>query len=151
MFLSLNLVVQAQSYEGTWYLVNEIQGTDTIKFNIDLKKGSVEEFNIYSREKTNISRDTFIENDTQFVSIGIQNTLEMFSEEEYEEGSCPCFFYQYVIKNDLFILLCESRREFLSLQLKNEELYLTVLKYFDWKEKKYKVQATGKTYIYKRI
>ena len=152
VFLIFSLGMKGQSAESTWHLSKSVEGNDTIKFNTDIKKGRIEELTFYSENASIISRDTITEDSVRLVLIGQQNSVGFFFDEEmneeYEEGSCPCFIYQSIIKKDLFFQLCESQRAFFNIQLKNEELHLTILRYLDWRKEEYKKQNIRKFYIY---
>ena len=152
IFLILSTAIQAQTYEGTWHLIKKIESSDTTKFNKDIKEGRIEELTFYSEKSNVISKDTMIEDSTQFVSIGLQNTIEIsFDEEmneEYEEGSCPCFVYQSILDEYLFFQICESLRAFYRVELKNKELHLTTLRKFNWRKEIYERQKTKEVYIY---
>jgi hypothetical protein len=150
IILALGVIVKAQTYEGIWHLGKKIEGNDTIRFDININKGTIEELDFFLKKTNYTSKDFMIEDSIQFVSIGIQSTIEkgINIEEEYESLSCPCFVYQSVVEKYLFFQLCESRREFLYAELKNQELHLTTLKKFDWQKKEYKKSSTREVYVY---
>ena len=155
IFIVLSVGVKAQTYECTWHLIKKIENSDTTKMDLKIQEGSIQELTIRSEKVNSRLKDTIIEDNIEFILIGIEGTIEKYigteMTEEYEEASCPCFFYQGISEQDLFYQFCESQRKIFHVELKNKELHLTTLRKFDWREGVFKKQKTREVYIYTRV
>jgi len=150
VFLIFSKTLVGQTYQGIWHLSKKVEADDTMTFDVNIEVGIIRSLSFFEK-KVQTTSDTITEDSLQFLEIGLLSVFEKYpNEEEEEEDSCPCSIFQATSKDDLFLLLCEGVREFLNVELKDNELHLTTIRYFGWREMEYKKQNRNKKYIYVR-
>ena len=79
IFIVLSVGVKAQTYECTWHLIKKIENSDTTKMDLKIQEGSIQELTIRSEKVNSRLKDTIIEDNIEFILIGIEGTMRIKS------------------------------------------------------------------------